>query len=93
MIKTKRVLAVRDAYTSGTSFVSLPDVVVCHKFKPHIPSIDFYELGNMVVDLLFCLFPGLCLYKGLHNTTTHHKYIKPLTNQPIISPAGMPVER
>jgi hypothetical protein len=39
----------------------------------------------MVADLLLCLSPCFCLYKGLHNITTPPKYIKPPTNQPLRS--------
>lgn len=66
-----------------TSFVPLPCVIIGDKLKTHIPPLDLHELGNVVGDLLLRLFPGFCLYKGLHNTKLHPNYIKPPTHQPI----------
>lgn len=71
-----------------TSFVPLPCVVICNKFKAHVPALDLHELGNMVCDLLLRLFPGFCLNKGLHNPTIRPPHIKPPTHQLITrSPA------
>lgn len=64
------------------SFVPLPVVVFADKLKPLVSPLHFHEFGDMVSDLLLCLFPGFCLYKGLHNTTTRPNYIKQPTNPP-----------